>query len=123
MEKEAKTLPHTQIHDESYLTHYCIVRKDLPIGVVCAQLCHAAGESSPGNLPPNTRAVVLAARSENELERLSVRLSKNNINHMAIREPDSPWNGALMAIGIVPVLDRKPVRKLLSQLPLFREVS
>lgn len=99
--------------------HYVIVREDLPKGVQFAQVVHAAGESSPGNLAPNTHAVVLVAKDEPELLALEQELAREGFFHVAIREPDAPWNGALMAIGLVPQ-DRKPLRKLLGRLPLIR---
>jgi hypothetical protein len=37
----------------------------------------------------------------------------------SIREPDAPWNGQLMTIGIKPQ-PREKIRKLLSNLPLYR---
>jgi len=103
-----------------FSTHYCIIRKDLPLGVLAAQLIHAAGESSPGNLPDNTHAVALAAKSEEHLLFLEAKLRRLSIPHKAIREPDAPWNGALMAIGIEPVADRNQVKKVTSSLPLLR---
>lgn len=103
-----------------HLTHYCILRRDLPTGAQAAQLVHAAGESSPGDLPPNTHAVVLAAKSEEHLAFLESKLRRFSIPHAAIREPDAPYNGALMAIGIEPVADRKLVKKVTGNLPLFR---
>lgn len=104
------------------LTHFCIIRQDLPLGVVAAQLVHAAGESSSGNLPSGTIAVVLAARDEQHLERVELELQIRSVPHVAIREPDAPWCGQLMAIGIVP-MDRKnkQLRKVTSRLPLLRE--
>jgi hypothetical protein len=79
---------------------------------------HAAGESSPGNLPENTHAVVLAAEGESALAAVRDKLTRAGIAHVAIREPDSPWNGSLMAIGVAP--GRKEVlRKFLSSLPLL----
>ena len=104
---------------ENCLYHYCIGRLDAPIGDLCAQLIHAAGESSPGNLPSDTRAVALGARSELELLRLEQKLKKKNIPHVAIREPDAPWNGQLMAIGIVPC-HRSLVKKEVSNFPLIK---
>jgi peptidyl-tRNA hydrolase len=104
---------------EDPLTHYCIVRADLPFGTKAAQLVHAAGESSPGNLPEGTYAVVLQARDEEHLNQVSVQLAENGILHCLIREPDEPWNGQLMAIGVLPMA-RSKVRKYLSQLPLLR---
>ena len=84
------------------LSHICVVRADLPRGVLAAQLIHAAGESSPGDLPPGTHAVALAARGAVELEALARRLTFDGVPHVQIREPDPPWNGALMAIGLRP---------------------
>jgi hypothetical protein len=84
-----------------------------------AQTIHAAGESSPGNVPEETFAVALAARSEMELLAIEKRLIAKNIPHAAIREPDAPWCGQLMAIGIAPC-DRSLVRKEVSNLPLLK---
>lgn len=104
---------------ELVLYHYCIGRLDVPIGDLCAQLIHAAGESSPGNLPSDTRAVALGAKSEFDLLKLEQKLKKKNIPHAAIREPDAPWNGQLMAIGIAPC-DRSLVRKEVANFPLIK---
>lgn len=102
----------------SFLTHYVIVRRDLPLGSLAAQIVHAAGESSLGpDLPPDTRAVVLAAKNELHLVKIEYELIQHGIPHRAIREPDQ--NDELMAIGIVPVADRsivKPVTKKLRRL-------
>jgi hypothetical protein len=100
-------------------THYCIVRADLPRGVLAAQLIHAAGESSPGGLPEGTRAVALAACGELHLASIERRLQELGIDHRAIREPDPPWDGALMAIGLTPVHDRTTLRRALRRLPLL----
>jgi len=82
-------------------------------------LVHAAGESSPGNLPSDTYAVVLAVPDEAALAALKERLERAKIAHVAIREPDAPWNDALMALGLVP--GRKEVlKKHLSMLPLLK---
>lgn len=97
--------------------HYCVIRGDLPRGVLAAQLVHAAGESSPGNLPRGTVAVALAARNEAHLRRIEARLRWERVPHIAIREPDPPWCGALMAIGIVPGPRRL---ESLKGLPLLR---
>ena len=102
------------------LTHYCILRGDLPRGVLAAQLIHAAGESSPGDLPKNTFAVALSAKSESHLGFIEQKLQRLNIPHHAIREPDEPWCGALMAIGIPPVEDRELIKKATSSLPLLK---
>lgn len=84
-----------------------------------AQTIHAAGESSPGNLPQNTHAVALAARDETHLLELEGTLLAAGIPHHSIREPDAPYLGAIMSIGIPP-MDRTPLRRYLSGLPLVR---
>ncbi len=99
--------------------HYCIVRRDLPLGVICAQLVHAAGASSPGNIPSDTHAVVLAVADENELLELEQALFVAGISVHPVREPDAPYNGALMAIGIPPQ-PRTHIRNYLRHLPLLR---
>lgn len=81
---------------------------------------HAAGESSPGDLPSTTFAVVLAASDEAQLEQIEQDLRGRRIEHRAIREPDSPWDGALMAIGIQPVLDRSLLKPVTGGLSLLR---
>jgi hypothetical protein len=80
---------------------------------------HAAGESSPGNLPSGTFAVVLAVSSEAELERFSARLVDADLVHYDIREVDEPYCGQMMAIGLRPIM-RSVGRKVLSNLPLYR---
>ena len=107
-------------HARHPLTHYCVIRQDLPRGVLAAQLIHAAGESSRARLPPHTFAIALAARDEAHLESIEAALRRLDIPHCAIREPDPPWNGALMAIGIVPVADRGVVKPITGSLKLLR---
>ncbi len=82
-------------------------------------LVHAAGESSPGNLPHDTHAIVLSVPSEPALAALAERLTKAGVAHVVINEPDAPWNGALMAIGVVPGR-RSELRRHLSSLPLLK---
>ena len=104
---------------ENPVTHYVIVRRDLPLGVLAAMLVHAAGESSPGGLADGTFAVVLAARDELELALIAERLEARGVALVRIREPDAPWGNALMALGLVP--DRKEVlRRHVSSIPLLR---
>jgi len=97
--------------------HYCIVRTDLPRGAQAAQLIHAAGSSSPGNLSSDTFAVALAARDEPHLTLLEHRLLELDIPHRAVREPD--LDDELTAIGICPVTDRRTLKKVTSGLPLL----
>ena len=103
------------------LTHYCILREDLPFGAQAAQLIHAAGESSPGDLPEGTYAVALAAKSEKHLEFLEEKLRRLAIPHVAIREPDRDHE--LMAIGLYPVEDRRSIRRVVGNLPLLGKES
>jgi peptidyl-tRNA hydrolase len=97
------------------------VRKDLPLGVLAAQLTHAAGESAAllqKSLPPRTRAIVLSVPNQEELIKLEQKLINKDIKHYAVREPDLPWDGALMAIGVVPTpLTR--IRRVFYNLPLL----
>ncbi|MCH9686490.1 MAG: hypothetical protein K0V04_33970 [Deltaproteobacteria bacterium] len=81
---------------------------------------HAAAESSPGNLPVGTRAVVLAAVDEAHLVDIERRLLRLGIHHRAIREPDPPWSGALMAVGLAPVVHRTTVRTVTARLRLLQ---
>lgn len=83
-----------------------------------ANIIHAAGESSPGNLSSGTHAVALHAAPE-RLARLLAQLQAARVPHTPIFEPDAPFDGALMAIGIRPCR-REEVRRLLSSLPLVR---
>ena len=103
------------------LVHICIVRRDLPRGVLAAQLIHAAGESSPDDLPRGTHAVALAARDEAHLEAIARRLDFDGIAHHLVHEPDPPWCGALMAVGLPPMPrdNDKPIEAL-RRLPLLR---
>jgi peptidyl-tRNA hydrolase len=101
------------------LVHYVVVRDDLPRGLLAAMVVHAAGESSPGNLAAGTHAVVLAAKDEATLRAAAERLTRAGIQHVCIDEPDAPYDGALMAIGVLPAR-KEVVRKALSSLPLLR---
>lgn len=103
------------------LHHYVIVRNDLPRGVMVAQVVHAAGESVDGPVPPGTHAVALAAPDEPTLARVEDRLVEHGIPHHAVREPDSPWEGALMAIGIEPMVANNPnLRRVVKRLRLLK---
>ncbi|HEX7840628.1 MAG TPA: hypothetical protein VF469_24280 [Kofleriaceae bacterium] len=58
--------------------------------------------------------------SEAELALLAERLELAAIPHVVVREPDPPWSGALMAIGIPPLVDSRAARRVLGKLPLLR---
>jgi peptidyl-tRNA hydrolase len=96
------------------------VRKDLLFGTILAQLVHAAGESAQNiSVPPNTHAIVLSVPDEKTLLSVEDKLLRAGIEISSIREPDEPYCGALMAIGIKPQ-PREKIRKLLSNLPLYK---
>lgn len=104
---------------KSVLTHYCVVRDDLPRGVLAAQLIHAAGESGAGQR--GLYAVALVVRDEAALLLVEDRLRFHEVPHRAIREPDPPWCGQLMAIGVVPMVrDDRDLRRVLQRLPLLK---
>jgi hypothetical protein len=139
-----------------------IVRADLPRGVQSAQIVHAAGESSPGQLPSGTYAVTLTAPSEQALQKEAERLLARGfvrrealseparplgfwarcklvfrdavrsfasciwptaevepLAFVPIYEPDAPYGGALMALGIVPAR-REALRRHFSSLPTLK---
>lgn len=97
-----------------------IVRQDLPLGRLAAMIVHAAGESSPGpSLPPDTHAVVLQVPDEVTLLDVASRLAVAGIQHVLVREPDPPYHGAAMAIGVSPQV-RAGLRPLLKHLALFK---
>ena len=107
------------VEETDHATHYVVTRRNLPLGVIAANLVHAAGESSPGNLPEGTFAVVLAVPDEPALRAVAVRLELAGVAFVRVVEPDAPHNGALMALGLVP--GRKEVlRRYVSSLPLLR---
>lgn len=109
------------------MTHYVVVRRDLPLGVLAAQVTHAAGASAArwgfegdAELPGDTHAVVLSVPGEPELHTVAEALRAAGIRFHEIKEPDPPWAGALMALGLWPVRDRSSIRQVLSRLPLLR---
>lgn len=95
------------------------MRRDLSFGLQAANLVHAAGESSPGNLPHGTYAVALTARDEFELRALAERLVEAGVAHALIVESDAEHAGQLMAIGIAPA-QRDGLRRFTSSFPLLR---
>lgn len=100
-------------------TQYIIVRRDLPLGHLAAQVAHAAGSGSERH-PPETHVVVLAVKNEAELREVAGRLAGHGIGHTLVEESDAPYEGQAMSIGIELVEDRTAVRKEVSSLPLLR---
>lgn len=110
-----------------------IVRADLPLGVMAAQIVHAAGESSPGLLGSGTFGFVLSVPDEKALSAELLRLQARGVrliesgqtppedmlSMMAIREPDPPYYGQLMALGLVPAR-KEAWRRHVSCLPKLK---
>jgi len=87
------------------------------LGTLAAQLVHAAGETGP--TVSGTHAIVLSAKNENHLIRIEKQLSGSKIKYHSVREPDSPWNGELMAIGLYPTSDRNTLKPVTKRLKLL----
>lgn len=86
--------------------------------MLAAQVTHAAGESSPGDLPLGTYAVVLGADTKTLLE-LERKLQREALSFVSIRENDEPYAGELLAIGIKP--DRRSkLKRYFSSLSLLK---
>jgi hypothetical protein len=58
--------------------------------------------------------------NEAEFALLAERLELASISHVAVRESDPPWSGALMAIGIPPLVEPRAARRVLAKLQLLR---
>jgi len=72
------------------------------MGLMAAQIVHAAGESSPGSLPSGTIAVALWVPDEKALIAVAARLTLAGIAHKRIFEDSEPYKHQLVAIGCVP---------------------
>jgi peptidyl-tRNA hydrolase len=87
--------------------------------VQAAQIVHASGESVDRRVEEGTFAVVLTVPDESALARVADRLRQAGVAFTAIFEPDAPFGGALMAIGLAPAR-KESLRRHLSALPLLR---
>lgn len=121
------------------LVHYIIVRRDLPLGLVLANVAHAAGESFyqlaqqatfelldlEGFEPSETIAIVKGARNEGRLKKLHEALAAADVPHSFITETDGEYTGQAMAIGVVPVSKGTAVtyRELLNDFQLLQELG
>lgn len=65
--------------------------------------------------------MALAARDEQHLLKIADRLKQRSIPFKLIREPDAPYFGEAMAIGLYPTQNRQPIKRALSRLPLIKE--
>ena len=91
------------------------------VGVAAAQAAHAARESVR-DLPhdPETHVAVLMADSSDQLVALSMELKVSGFHHVLICEPDEPYNGSAVAIGVEP-MERARIQPLLAKLKSFRD--
>lgn len=108
-----------RIDQPAYLTHYCVVRADVPHGIQAAQLIHAAGHSSPGDLEEGTYAVALTCKDEASLRSLAATLAQAGLWHHLEVEADAPYTGQAMALGVRP-MPRKLLKRFLSEYPLLK---
>ncbi len=104
------------------IVHAVVVLAGLPLGVMAAQIIHAAGESaviSFGRKPDSyTHALAVEARSDDEMNVTLSKAAERGIMAVPIHEPDAPYNGALLAIGFAPIERSK--LKWLQHLPLIK---
>lgn len=97
--------------------HYIVVRDDLPVGLLAAQVCHAAGESAALRSPPNVCHAVVLSASKQELDKLDTVLRWEKIPFRAVFENDPPYENELLAIGIAPCTEG--LGRWLRHLPLL----
>jgi hypothetical protein len=78
----------------------------------------AAGESAAVRAPSEDCHAVALQASAADLAELPRKLQAAGVQHVTIVEPDPPYHGALLAIGIVPGEGR--ARKLCSRYKLVK---
>ncbi len=81
-------------------------------------IVHAATESLRAPCAPHTNAVVLET-SEEGLETLCAVLRAACLPFSQVHEPDPPWCGQLMAVGVAPTA-KADVYRHVSALPLLK---
>lgn len=89
-------------------------------GIAACQAAHAATECIQ-SLPVSdqTHVCVLEAETSIELETLGKVLHNEGIPHVVIREPDEPYRGAAVAVGVAP-MDRDLIRPYMQTFKVFR---
>lgn len=105
----------------TFPTHYIVLHRSCGNrpGIAAAQAAHAAAESIQTlPVPADTFVCVLRADTSEEIEKLSTVLRDADIFHTVIREPDEPYNGAAVALGVEPT-ERERVRSFLAHLKVF----
>lgn len=63
--------------------------------------------------------MVLTVPDEESLRRIAERLESAGVRHVQIKEPDAPWRGAMMALGVAPGR-KEGLRQHFASLPLLR---
>lgn len=111
----------------STLTHYIVVRSDLPLGVAMAMVAHAAGESAHQYRDENGRftgatVVVLEAKNEAHLEKIERKLMRAGIVYQVVYESAQPYKDQFMAIGLVPI-ERDKVEGVMREYQLLRRLD
>lgn len=110
------------LQENQILYHYILVRKDLPFAVQMVNVAHAAGESVvEAPIPSTTRAVILHVADEKELLKYVEIIKQKNFSHVLIKEPDEPYNGAAMALGLTPSNRRNALRRVFYHLKLVND--
>ncbi len=95
-----------------------IVRPDLPVGLLAAQVVHAAGESGALRAPSSGCHAVVLVASPDELRRLESALPGRGIRVRGIYENTPPFEDQIMALGVEP--EHPEAGRWLAHLPLLR---
>jgi len=103
---------------EEQPVHYAVVRADLSFGVQAAMLMHAVGISVKEPHVDGMWALALHVRDEAHLMEVAGWLLKAGFGFVIYRDPDPPFNGAAMALGVAPTFERERLKKCLQRLPL-----
>ena len=106
------------------LVHYIIVRKDMPMGVVAAQVAHVAAESAVlyTSFFHGSTVVVLEVDNQTQLLRANSKLIQAGLAPVCFYESSGPLGGQFTALGLVPC-EREKVAELLKNYRLFNEVD
>lgn len=103
-------MPHTQNCNKNYV--YIFVREDLTTPQQAVQTAHAAWESAitfnGGDLPDHPHLVLLAAKNESKLHRVTKHLVEHGIKFVHFYESD--LDDQLTAIATQPIAENSDLR-------------